>query len=226
MAEHGFTILLDTDESADGKKDRDGKKSEANASRSSSVSASATSTVPGSDSAVPDFTAGPTQGPFVAKSQHPEFADIRMTDEGIKTIIRQEGYRGTAYPDAAGYSVGYGHFLGEGDSGKDTKISPEQGLKYLANDLKKFEKQISSRIKVPLSDDQFTALVSFAYNAGAGSLDKGISAKINAGDMQGAADQMKLYVKSKDAKTKQLTRNEHLVKRREFETGLLLGGKK
>jgi lysozyme len=224
MPEYGFTILLDDSDSTGGKQDRGGRGKEAKTSSPASSSAPSQRRSSPSTSAV-DFTSGPTQGPFVSKSQHPEFNDVRMTDEGIKTIIRQEGYRDQSYPDAAGYSVGYGHYLGDGDRGKGLKISEKQGLKYLADDIGKFEKQVAQRIKVPLTDTQFTALVSFAYNAGAGSLDRGIAAKVNQGNLQGAADQMKLYVKSRDAKTKELVRNESLVKRREFETGLLLGGK-
>jgi len=228
MAENGFTVFFDTSATDGGKQNASagGLPGASTTSSQQTGSTTATSSSSGSSSsAAYGGASGSIQGPYKSKDQHPELAGLRLTDEGIKTIISQEGYRAEAYPDAAGYSVGYGHFLGTGDTGKGQKISDSEGLTYLAKDLKGFEKEVSKRIKVPLDDKQFTALVSFAYNTGPNTLDRGISAKINAGNLSEAADQMKLYNKSKNASTNKLELNNALVGRREFETDLLLGKK-
>jgi lysozyme len=218
----GFTVSLDPPEGGYGGGSKGNK-----SSATSGTKENAKSQIRGAQTerdSKSDATKGPVQGPFLSKSAHPEFANLRITDAGIKTILRQEGYRDKAYVDASGYSVGYGHFLGVGTQGKGTVITPQQGLAYLAQDLKKFEKQVSARIKVPITDDQFTALMSFAYNAGAGVLDKGIADKINSGNFEGAAAQINKYNKSRDA-AGVLSVNKELVKRRAFETSLLLGKK-
>ena len=64
------------------------------------------------------------------------------------------------------------------------------------NDMKVFEDAVKSAVKVSLKQYQFDALVSFAYNCGAGNLGKSTLLKlVNKGDFKGAAGEFKKWNK-------------------------------
>src|SRR5262249_46356321 len=76
---------------------------------------------------------------------------------------------------------GYGH------TGPDVRtgmtISEDRADELLDEDLVRFEDAVSSMVKVPLNDNQFGALVSFAYNIGVGAFsDSTLLKKLNAGN--------------------------------------------
>ena len=85
--------------------------------------------------------------------------------EGIELIKKFEGCRLSAYRCPAGiWTIGYGHTLGvrSGDI-----ITKEQAEEFLIQDLKKAEKQVESMDdKYHWTQNEFDALVSFAYNVG------------------------------------------------------------
>ena len=84
----------------------------------------------------------------------------------------------------------------------------------LKSDLKKYEKYVTDNVKIPLNENQFSALVSFCYNCGVGSLKKLVKNRT----AEQIADAMILYNKSKG---KVLA---GLVRRREAERKLFLSG--
>lgn len=95
---------------------------------------------------------------------------MRTNQKGIDLIKRWEGLKTKAYYDIAGVlTIGYGHT----NSAGGFKVSPgqiiteKQAEDILRQDLVKFETQVSSLVKVPLNDNQFSSLVSFHYNTGA-----------------------------------------------------------
>lgn len=61
-------------------------------------------------------------------------------------------------------TVGYGHTGSDVKMGK--KITLKQAEKLLKSDLKKFEKHVNSFKKYKWSQNEFDAMVSFAYNIG------------------------------------------------------------
>lgn len=94
---------------------------------------------------------------------------MEISKEGINLIKRFEGCRLTAYKCAAGvWTIGYGHTKGVI---KGQTISQEEADKLLKNDLKDFEQKVN-RLELKINQNQFDALVSFAFNVGMSNLQK------------------------------------------------------
>ena len=84
-------------------------------------------------------------------------------------IKRFEGFSSTVYICPAGYpTIGYGHLVR--DYEKFETINKEEGEALLRMDVESAEHAVLRLIKVPLTDGQFDALVSFTYNLGSGAL--------------------------------------------------------
>ena len=99
-------------------------------------------------------------------------ANRTISAAGIALIKRFEGCRLTAYKCSAGvWTIGYGHTSGV-HSGQ--VITQAQADALLRQDLEKFERYVNNTAYVPitaqLNDNQFAALVSFAFNCGQGKL--------------------------------------------------------
>lgn len=93
------------------------------------------------------------------------------SNAGIKLITQFEGCRLTAYQDSGGvWTIGYGHTSGVTPG---MIINNDIAVLYLKVDLKNAEKYVRKYDNVyHFSQNQFDALVSFCYNAGAGNLKK------------------------------------------------------
>ena len=92
---------------------------------------------------------------------------------GVNLIMKFEGCRLQAYKCAAGVlTIGYGHTGSDVTPG--LKITQAKAEELLKQDLKKFENFVNNVLYVPLTEqlnqNQFDALVSFAFNCGQGSL--------------------------------------------------------
>lgn len=95
---------------------------------------------------------------------------MKISEKGIEFIIKEEGEILTAYICPAGVlTVGVGH------TGKDVKagmkITKEQSRELLKSDLVRFENSVNRSVKVNLTQNQFDALVSFAFNVGTGAFE-------------------------------------------------------
>lgn len=90
---------------------------------------------------------------------------MKINARGLEIIKYFEGCRLSAYKCPAGVlTIGYGHTRGvkQGD-----KITQEQAEEYLKEDLKVFETHVMSfNDKYNWSSNEFSALVSFAFNIG------------------------------------------------------------
>lgn len=119
----------------------------------------------------------------------------RISDAGICLIKQFEGCRLEAYLCAAGVpTIGYGHTAGVK---MGMKISQAQAEDFLREDLRSFERAVSQALKRPVSQNQFDALVSFAYNLGAGALRGSTLLKLlNEGNINGAADEFPKWNKA------------------------------
>ncbi len=93
---------------------------------------------------------------------------MKTSQTGIDLIKRFEGCRLTAYKPVATetyYTIGYGHYGPDVKAGM--QITQAQADAYLKADLEKFEaKVIKYDSKYKWRQNEFDALVSFAYNIG------------------------------------------------------------
>ena len=86
---------------------------------------------------------------------------------------------------------GYGH---HGALPGDV-ITHDQADRYLDSDVQEATAAITSQILVPLTQGQFDALVSFVYNVGVDAFTNStLVAKLNAGDVPGAAEEFARWV--------------------------------
>ena len=144
---------------------------------------------------------------------------MKITDEGVDLIKRYEGFRAKAYSCPAGkLTIGYGTTRGVEPDDRVTRAEAED---LLMADIRQFEREVKTLIRVPVNRNQFSALVSFAYNLGADNLRKStLRALVNRGDYSGAADQFPRWVwATVGGRRKKLG---GLIKRREEERALFL----
>lgn len=113
---------------------------------------------------------------------------MKTGPKGIALIKAHEGKRLTAYLCPANVlTIGYGHTSAAGDPRvtKGKKISEAEADVILVRDLATFERGVSRMVKSPLTQGQFDALVSFAFNCGLGALqNSSLLRKLNAGRHQ------------------------------------------
>jgi lysozyme len=95
-----------------------------------------------------------------------------ISPDGIALIKAFEGFSPTLYRCPAGYlTIGYGHRVKNGEMSRFSGgISEHQGETLLGQDLAVIEGQIRPLLPQNLSQGQWDALVSFAFNLGAGRL--------------------------------------------------------
>lgn len=95
----------------------------------------------------------------------------RINQKGLALIKHFEGCELEVYLDAVNLpTVGYGHMDKTMKVG--TKITQEEAEELLKNDLKKFENGVAKLVTVELNENEFSALVCFAFNVGLGNLGK------------------------------------------------------
>ncbi|MCE9938550.1 lysozyme [Serratia liquefaciens] len=145
---------------------------------------------------------------------------MQISKTGIELIKRFEGLELKAYQDSVGvWTIGYGWT--QPVDGK--KICPGMVIDQATADrllkcgVVQYEQGVNQLVKVKITQGQFDALVSFAYNLGLRSLSTStLLLKLNAGDKQEAANEFGRWV---NAGGKRL---EGLVKRRDAERELFL----
>ncbi len=90
-----------------------------------------------------------------------------LSEQGYALIMRHEGFSPIPYICPAGLStIGYGHVILEGEAFPKAGISPEMAKNLLKQDVRRVEWAVNRFVAVEMSQNQFDALVSFAYNIG------------------------------------------------------------
>ena len=113
---------------------------------------------------------------------------MKISQNGIDLIKEFEGCSLVAYQDIAGiWTIGYGSTRGVK---KNDEITEEQAEDMLLMALASVWAAVNSLVKVPLTQNQFDALVSFTYNVGEGHLENSNLLKLlNGCHYQGAAEE-------------------------------------
>jgi lysozyme len=94
---------------------------------------------------------------------------MKTSQVGIDLIKSFEGCKLTAYKCSAGVNtIGFGNtYYKNGNKVKiGDKITQDEANKLFLDLLPKYEKTVLDAIKVPLTQNQFDALVSFCWNCG------------------------------------------------------------
>ncbi len=125
---------------------------------------------------------------------------MNVTDEGFDLIKQFEGLRNTAYRDPVGvWTIGYGHtsMASAPEVVAGLTISEAEAGKILARDVAQFARGVRALVRVDLSDGQFSALVSFAFNVGLGALKKSsVLTAVNARDFAAVPRRLQLWTKA------------------------------
>ena len=121
---------------------------------------------------------------------------MKLSQAGVELIKRFEGLRLTAYLDAVGIpTIGYGSTEGVP---MGQKITESEAEALLRKDLVRFEKAVNDHVKVKISQNQYDAMVSLAFNIGASAFAKSTLVRVlNEGGYAEAADQFLRWDKAR-----------------------------
>ena len=146
----------------------------------------------------------------------------KVNDETVRLIKQWEGFRAEAYLCTGNkWTIGYGHtatarrYRDRGES-----ITREKAEELLTQDLAWAEAAVSRLVRVPLTDGQFGALVSWVFNMGETPdvIGSTLLRKLNAGDYAAVPGELARWNRSGGAVTA------GLVNRRAAEVGLWARG--
>lgn len=148
-----------------------------------------------------------------------------LNAEALAHVKRWEGFREKAYPDPGSanglpVTIGYGQTRRNGKPIKlGETITEAEASKWLVNELARVTGVVHRLVKVPLTDNQLGALVSFTYNVGDNAFASStLLKKLNAGEYAAVPAQLARWNKN-DGKVM-----EGLTNRRAAEAGLWAKG--
>ena len=122
---------------------------------------------------------------------------MRLSNNGVALIKREEGERLTAYQDSVGiWTIGVGHTgtVNGRPVSRGMTIKQNKSTELLLSDLSWVESSINKAVRVPLSQNQYDALCSFIFNVGKPAFESStLLKKLHDGDYDGAADQLLLW---------------------------------
>ena len=149
-----------------------------------------------------------------------EKAEMQTSEQGLELIKRHEGLSLKEYICPGNVrTIGYGHAIKPGEM-FGGKITEEKAEELLKADVKHAEDVVNGLVKIPLTQEQFDALVSFVFNLGGGAFLRSTMLRlINEGKTGKAAKEFDRWV---HAAGKRLP---GLVKRRKDERNLFEGKK-
>lgn len=90
---------------------------------------------------------------------------MQITQKGLELVKKYEGFSAIPYKCPTGYTtIGYGHRIKPGEN--FTSISPAEGNSLLLKDLEIAGQAVKKHVKVPINNDQYSALASWFLNLG------------------------------------------------------------
>ena len=129
----------------------------------------------------------------------------QVPQEAIDLIKRFEGFRAKKYYCVAGYpTIGWGHVLKKGQENL-VEVTEAEAEDLLRHDVLLAAASVCRLITVPLSDNQYSALVDFAFNLGGGALQRStLRAKCNREEHGDVPDEFRRWVYAGGRKLKGL----------------------
>ncbi len=130
---------------------------------------------------------------------------MKISEYGLNLIKHFEGLELEAYQCAAGvWTIGYGHTK---DVQPGDQWSESHADHMLEVEMEEYENYVNTAVTVPLSQNQFDALVSWVYNLGNGNLTSSTMLKVlNSSDYAGVPAQIKRWNKAGGKVLEGLTR--------------------
>lgn len=124
--------------------------------------------------------------PSAPDSRHGANAWLAINERGLRVIRESEGLRLKSYRLAGQWLIGYGH---AGTAKEGMAITRDEADRLLIADVKDAERAVRELVAVPINENEFSALVSLAYNMGPSAFANTlVLRRLNDGDRAGAAD--------------------------------------
>lgn len=155
---------------------------------------------------------------------------MKMDKTGISFLKEVEGIRTEVYSDVAGFpTIGVGHRLSpdqttsgkiiiNGREKKLSKLTVSDIENLLRNDLKRFENTVNKYVDIEISQNEFNALTSFAFNVGSYAFRKSTLLKrLNEGNRNAVPNEIERWIYAGGKKIK------GLINRRQKEIELWKG---
>jgi len=145
----------------------------------------------------------------------PDIEGLKINAAGLKIIEDSEGLRLEAYQGMSGkWLIGYGHAA---TAAPGMTITQQQAEELLRQDLEATESALKSFLNVPVTENEFSAMVSLAYNIGTFAFkDSTVLREVNRNKTKAAAEAFLLWNKSGGKAYP------HLTERRQKERDLFL----
>lgn len=135
---------------------------------------------------------------------------LDISEKGIELIKLWEGFKPQIYKDVVGLlTIGVGHLVTTSEKTQgyvfvegtklplDRSWTSEEVNLVLKKDLSRFVDSINKLVKVPLTQNQFDALVSFSFNVGVGNFSNSTLLKvINQGKLNLVQSELRKWVKA------------------------------
>lgn len=122
---------------------------------------------------------------------------LTLSASALVGILMHEGYSDKAYTPVKGDRLTIGFGSANGVKAGDT-IKPPQAVARALGDVQKFEGALKQCVKVPLHQYEYDAYVSLSYNIGSSAFcSSTLVRKLNAGDFDGACEQVLRWDKFK-----------------------------
>jgi lysozyme len=139
-----------------------------------------------------------------ARRPHGGGGKVRLSKRGAAFIAHFEGFKPKLYNDPVGHcTIGCGHLVHHGPiNGSEPEefkagITRERALELLQEDAESAAGEISTSVKVDLSQPQADALISFAFNVGNGAFrDSTLLKMLNDGDFAAVPAQLDRWTKA------------------------------
>ena len=135
---------------------------------------------------------------------------MQLSTNGFNLLAELEGVVLNPYKDSVGIpTIGIGSTYYEDGTKvtmKDKAITKERAIQLAKNVVKSFEAKVNKVILLPMTQNQFDAMVLLCYNIGeSGFARSSVVRNFNAGNLQKAADSFLLWNKAGGKVSKGLT---------------------